>query len=193
MENPESYLTHIREIALLPGERVSHLFCPDRGLAPEPPGSGQFLAATNQRILAFLINNEKGDIFIVPLEDLQGVSLKSGTRSISALFQGIIFIVGAIFIYLVLAYWLTGRFQGPNVPFLNMDAGTLLVMVAVLLGAFYIARHYFSRQSGEVTFQGASWVFSFPFMGEQPQKEMYQVVNSIFADRRAGIAATFRR
>ena len=123
MENQESYLTHIREIALLPGERVSHLFCPARGLAPEPPGSGQFLAATNQRILAFSINNDKGDTFIVPLEDLQGVSLKSGTRSTSALFQGIIFIVGAIFIYLVLAYWLTGRFQGPNVPFLNMDHG----------------------------------------------------------------------
>ena len=181
---PESYLTHVRDVALLAGERVNHLFCPVQGLTPEPPGSGQVLVATNQRIFAFSLDEEKGDAFIVPLEDLQAVSLKAGARSSGALFQGVLLIVGAIFIYLVLAYWLTGRFQGPHVPVINMDAGALVVLAAAVLGSVYVGRHYFAQQAGMATFQGANWTFSFPYVGELPGRQIYQVVNSVFADRK---------
>ena len=181
---PESYLTHIRDVALLPGEKVNHLFCPAQGLTPEPPSKGQVLVATNQRILAFSLDEAKGDAFIVPLEDLRAVSLKAGVRSLGALLQGALFIVGAMFIYLVLAYWLTGRFQGPHVPVINMDAGALVVLAAAVFGVVYIGRHYFAKEAGVATFQGANWTFSFPYVGEIPAQQIYQVVNSVFADRR---------
>ena len=177
----------------MPGEKINHLFLPDQGLTPDPPGSGRILVATNQRILAFSLNEENGETFIVPLKDLGGVSLKAGSRSPAALFQGILFIVGAIFIYLVLAYWLTGRFQGPQLPVLNMDAGVLLVMAVAVFGTFYIGRHYFAKEAGVVTFQGANWTFSFPYVGEAPAQQIYQVVNSVFADRRSEIDLSLHR
>ena len=48
-----SYLTHIRDVALLPGERVTHVFSPSAGLSDEPPMEGHLLITTDQRILAF--------------------------------------------------------------------------------------------------------------------------------------------
>lgn len=185
---PESYITHVRGVALLPGERINHLFLPDDGLTPDPPPSGRVLVATNQRILAFSLDEEQGDTFIVPLEDLGGVFMKAAARSPAALFQGFLFIVGAIFIYLVLAYWLTSphRFQ-IDVPVINMGAGPLVVLAAALLGAYHIGRHYFAREAGSVTFQGANWTFSFPYLGEVPGEQIYDVVNSVFAGRRSRI------
>ena len=185
-DTPHSYLTQIRNVALLPEEVVSHLFCPSEGITSDPPAAGQCLVATNRRILAFSLGDDKGDAFIAPLEDLRGVSLKSSARTPGALVQGILFIIAAIFIYLALAYWLTGRVQGPTVPVINMDVGTLLVLVAVLVAAVYIARHYFTSESGLATFQGTNWTFSFPYNGETPEREIYQVVNSLFAARGYG-------
>ena len=190
---PESYLTHVRGVALLAGEKISHLFLPDEGLTPNPPASGRVLVATNQRILAFSLDEGKGETFIVPLEDLGAVSLKAGTRNPAALFQGILLVVGALFIYLVLAYWLTGRFQGPQLPVINMDAGALMVLVAAGLGTFYIGRHYFAKEAGAVTFQGANWEFSFPYLGGIPSEQIYEVLNAVFADRRSGMDVALNR
>ena len=122
---PKGYLTQIRNVGLLPGEWVNHVFCPDRGLVPEPPGAGQALVATNRRILAFNLGEQKSDTFIAPLDDLRGVSLNPGMRNPGSVLQGTLLILGAMFIYLVLAYWLTGTFEGPNVPFINIDLGAL--------------------------------------------------------------------
>ena len=188
---PESYITHVRGVALLDGERINHLFHPDEGLTPDPPASGRILVATNQRLLAFSLDEEQGDTFIVPLEDLGGVVLKSAARSPAALFQGFLFIIGAIVIYLVLAYWLTSphRFQ-VDVPVINMGAGPLVVLAAALFGAYHIGHHYFAREAGAVTFQGTSWTFSFPYLGEVPGEQIYEVVNAVFASRKSCIDTT---
>ena len=96
-------------------------------------------------------------------------------------------ILGAMFIYLVLAYWLTGTFEGPNVPIINMDLGALVVLAAAIVGAIYIGRQYFTRQWGTVTMHGTNWSFTFPFLGGAPGREIYQVINSAFADRQANV------
>ena len=67
----ECYLSQIRNVALLPGEWVNHVFCPMEGLVPEPPAAGQTLVATNQRILAFNLGDRKSDLFVAPLDDLR--------------------------------------------------------------------------------------------------------------------------
>ena len=187
IEPAESYVTHIRDVALLPEERVSHVFCPDTGLTGEPPGTGQVLVTTNQRIMAFSIDEGGRETFMVPIEDLRGISVKAGTRTSAALVQGILLIAGALFVYLVLAYWLTGRFQGPTIPLIRMDTGAFMVFVGALMGAFFIGRHYFAKEEGSVTFQGGNWAFTFPYKGEAPGYEIYRVINSVFADRRSGL------
>ena len=98
-----------------------------------------------------------------------------------------------MFIYLVLAYWLTGTFEGPNVPLINMDLGALVIMAAAVLGAVFIGRQYFTRQWGAVTFHGANWSFTFPFLGGNPGREIYQVVNSVFLNRRTGLSQSAHR
>ena len=190
---PKGYLTQIRNVALLPGEWVNHVFCPDRGLVPEPPGAGQALVATNRRILAFNLGEQKSDTFIAPLDDLRGVSLNPGRRNPGSVLQGTLLILGAMFIYLVLAYWLTGTFEGPNVPFINMDLGALAVLAAAVFGAVFIGRQYFTRQWGAVTFHGANWSFTFPFLGGDPGHEIYQVINSVFLTRQAGLSQSAHR
>ena len=190
---PEGYLTQIRNVALLPEEWVNHVFSPDRGLVPEPPGAGQALVATNRRILAFNLGEQKSDTFIAPLDDLRGVSLNPGIRNPGSVLQGTLLILGAMFIYLVLAYWLTGTFEGPNVPFINMDLGVLVVLAAAVFGAVFIGRQYFTRQWGAVTFHGANWSFTFPFLGGDPGREIYQVINSVFLNRQAGLSQPAHR
>ena len=181
----KSYITHIREVALLSGERIIQVFCPDRGLTQEPPVQGKVLIATNQRILAFSRDDDRNETHLVPLEELKGMTLKTGDRSYGSLFQGLLLILGGIFLYLVLAYWLTGKFTGPSVPVLNMDTGPLLVLIVVIIGLVLIGRYYFAREDGSVIFQGSSWVFAFPYRSERAKQDIYQVVNSVFAARQA--------
>lgn len=185
IEPVESYVTQIRDVALLAGERVSHVFCPESGLMGEPPAAGQLLVTTNQRIIAFSIGEGNQETFMVPIEELTGVSVKAGSRTSSALIQGILLIAGALFIYLVVAYWLTDRFPSPEIPLIHMDAGAFMVFVIALMGAFFIGRHYFGKEEGSVTFQRGNWAFSFPYIGEAPGYEIYQVINTVFADRRS--------
>ena len=51
---------------------------------------------------------------------------------------------------------------------------------------------FFTKEEGAVTFQGGSCSFSFPYKGVDATIEIYQVVNSVFADRRAELDASRR-
>ena len=182
---PQSYITHIRDVALLPGEQIRHVFSPYPGLTQEPPVRGKMLVTTNQRILAFSQEDGRRQTYLVPVEELKGVVVKSGGRSYASLFQGLLLVVGGIFVYLALAYWLTGQFNGPSVPVLNMDIGAILVLLALLIGVVLIGRYYLAKEDGSVIFQGSGWVFTFPYQGAQAGEEIYQVVNSVFAARQS--------
>ena len=191
-ESTRSYVTQIRDVALLDGEQVGHVFCPETGLTREPPATGRVLVTTNQRILAFSVDDGGRETFIVPVEELQGVSVKSAVRTPAALVQGIMLIAGAVLIYLMVSYWLVDRIQIREIPVINMSPGALLLFVAALIGAFFVGKHYFTKEEGAVTFQGGNWTFSFPYKGDDAIIEIYQVVNSVFADRRAELEASRR-
>ena len=181
----KSYITHIRDVALLSGERIIKVFCPDRGLTQEPPVQGKVLIATNQRILAFSGDDDRNETYLVPIEELKGMTVKTGTVATAPCFRGLLLIMGGIFLYLVLAYWLTGKITGPSVPVLNMDTGPLLVLIVVIIGLVMIGRYYFAREDGSVIFQGSSWVFAFPYRSDRAKQDIYQVVNSVFAAQQA--------
>ena len=182
----KSYVTHIREVALLPGERLSHAFSPTLGLTEEPPVDGQILITTNQRIMAFSREDGRDETYLVPVEELKGVVVKSSARGSASLIQGLVLVVGGLFIYLIVSYWLTGQFKdGWDVPLVNMDLGSVVVLIAIAVGGLLIGKYYFAKETGSVTFQGSNWLFTFPFRSSQVREEVYQLVNTLFVDRRS--------
>jgi hypothetical protein len=180
---PESYLTQIRDVALLSREKVTHVFSPQDGLITEPTGTGRLLITTNLRILSFSQGQDNNETLLVPIEELKGVVVKNGARNAASLLQGLLMMVGGVIIYLVISYWITGRFDGPTVPFINLDVGPLIVLLGLLGVGWVIGKHYFIRQGGSVTFQGSNWTFTLPFTGEKAGADIYRVVNTVFATR----------
>ena len=180
---PEIDEIFVRDVALLPGETINHVFTSDLGLTQEPSANGQLLIATNQRLLAFCQNDGRNETYLVPLEDLRSVAVKSRSRSVASLVQGGLLLVGGLFVYVVAAYWLTGRFDGPTIPVIRMDLSSFLVLLVFLAGMVGLGRHYFESEGGTVTFHGSNWSFAFACRSDRASQEIYQVVNGLFAAR----------
>ncbi len=173
----------IREVALLPGETIDYVFSPELGLTQDPTADGQLLVATNQRVVAFCRNEGRDETFLFPVAELQGVAVKGRSRNVASIVQGTLLLAGGIFLYAAVAYWMTGRFDGPTLPLINMDIGPLLVLLVMLAGGVVMGRFYFTKADGLVTFQGYNWSFTFPYRGKRPGQEIYQLVNGVFASR----------
>ena len=182
-QTTESEVTHIRDVVLLPGETINYVFSPKLGLTEQPPANGQLLIATSQRVVAFCRNDGRDETFLVPVGELKGVAVKSRSRSATSIVQGILLALAATFLYVVVAYWLTGRVDGPSVPVINMDIGPLVILLLALLGAGLVGKHYFIKEDGSVTFQGSNWTFAFPYRGDRAGQDIYRLVNGVFATR----------
>ena len=180
---PESYLTQIRDVPLLPTEKVTHAFLPEEGLIKEPTVAGRLLITTDQRMISFAQGEKQNETLLVPVEELKGVVVKKAVRNSGSLIQGLLLLFAGLFIYFILSYWITGRFDGPNIPFINQDAGPFIILVGLLWGGWLLFRHYFVKGDGWVTFQGSNWVFTFPYTTEKAAEEVYQLVNTAFATR----------
>lgn len=175
----------VRKIALLAGESISHLFRPEMGLVQGPTDEGQMLVLTNRRVIAFGQNDGIRETVLMPVEEVKAVSVHAGRRSRGNVFQGGLMIVAAVFFYVLLAYWLTGRIDGPTVPIIRMDLVAFVVFLAILTGVAMMAQMYFAKPDGEVTFQGDGVKITFPFRGETAEDQIYQVVNAAFAARQS--------
>ncbi|MQF87972.1 MAG: hypothetical protein FI737_02620 [SAR202 cluster bacterium] len=175
--------TTFRKVALLVGESISHTFSPELGLVSEPTEEGRMLVLTNRRVIAFAQNDGIRETVLIPVEEVKAVSVQAGRRSKGNLFQGGLMIVAAVFFYVLLAYWLTGRIDGPTVPIIRMDLVAFVVFLAILTGVTMMAQIYFAKPDGEVTFQGDGIKLVFPFKGEPAENDMFRVVNAAFASR----------
>jgi hypothetical protein len=182
---PESPVTHLRGVALLPGEKVTHVFSPQAGLVRELPVNGRLLITTNQRIITFSQEQSRQETVLVPVEELKGVVVKSNTRRSTSVLRWALLAVAGLVLYVVIAYWVTGRFNGPSIPLIRMDLGPLLTLLAVIWGVFLVGRYYFAREASTVTFQGSNWAFNFSYRGDKAEAEIYQVVNTLFTARRS--------
>ena len=190
-QTTEIKVTHIRNVALLPGETINYVFSPKLGFTDQPPANGELLIATSQRVVAFCRNEGRDETFLVPVGELKGVALKSRSRSAASIVPGILMALAAIFLYAVVAYWLTGRIDGPRVPVINMDVAPLLALLLALFGAGLVSKHYFLKVDGSVTFQGSNWTFAFPYRGDRAGQDIFQLVNSVFATRHSVNGHTF--
>jgi hypothetical protein len=179
----DSYLTQIRDVSLLQGEKVTHVFSPQNGLVEEPSATGRLLIATSHRIISFSNDQGNHETLLVPVEELKGVMVKRGARNPNSLIQGLIMGVSGLIIYFVLSYWITARFDGPTVPIINIDLAPLIILLGLLVAGWLLGKHYFTREGGSVTFQGSNWVFTFPFTGEKASSEVHQLVKTVFTTR----------
>ena len=186
-QGPKSPDVYIRDVALLPAEKVTHIFSADLGLADETPEAGQALITTNRRILAFTKREGRDVTFVAFVEELKGVAVKAASRRGGSLLQSLLLAAGGILLYVAFAYWVTGRIGGPNIPILNMDFGPFILLIGALLGAVFIGRYFYSQGDGSVTFQGSSWNFVFAFNGNLASEDIYRVVNTLFAARDSSI------
>lgn len=180
---PPSYLTRIRGVPLLPRERVNHSFTPADGISQEPSATGRLLVTTNQRILSFAQGQKGDETVLVPVDELNGVVVRPDSRRSGSLLQGLTLLVAGGLIYLVSGYWLADRLEGPNIPLINLDVWAMVVLAAIIWGGWLIGRHYFTKEPGQVTFQGGNWAFSFPYTGEKPSAEVHQVIRTVFVAR----------
>ena len=176
---------HVREVALLPGETVTCVFSPERGVAPEPPAKGRMLVTTNRRLLAFCRDNGRDETLLAMVEEVQSASVRPAQRRWGSLIQGLLLAVAGILFYLVVAYWLTGRIDGPTVPAINIDVAPLALLLALLGAAWLMGSHYLANEDGSVLFQGRDWRLEFPYRSGRASREIYRVVNSLFAARHA--------
>lgn len=182
-ETTETGTTHVRNVALLNGETIGYIFSPQTGLTQAPPANGQLLVTTNQRVLAFCRNEGRNETYMAPISDLQGVAVKARSRSAGSIAQGLLFGLGAMLLYLAVAYWITGWVEGPSIPVINMDVVPFLVLLIALTGVGVVVKHYFASEDGSVTFQGSNWNFAFPYRGQRAGQELQQVVDSVFDTR----------
>ena len=188
-ELPDSGVV-IRKVSLLAGESIRHTFAPEQGLVPNLTEKGRMLVLTNQRIMAFGQRDGLRETVLMPLEEVKAVAVVAGRRSKGTLFQGGLMVVAAVFFYVLLAYWLTGRIDGPTVPIIRMDLVAFVVFLAVLTSVAMMAQVYFGKPDGEVTFQGDGVKLTFPFRGEPAENDMHAVVNASFAARQSVVAGS---
>ena len=168
----------VREVELLPGETVTCVFSPERGVAPEPPARGRMLVTTNRRLLAFYRNNGRDETLLTTLEEVQSASVRPAPRRWAAVFKGALLAAAGIAFYLVVAYWLTGRIDGPSVPVINLDVAPLALLLGLLGAAWMLGGHYLANEDGSVLFMGRDWRLQFPYRAGRPSRDIYQVVNS---------------
>ena len=179
----DSYLTGVRNVSLISGEKVTHIFAPQDGTIHEPTASGRLLVTTSHRIISFTDAPGNHEILVAPIEELNGVMVKSRSRSPLSLIQGLVFILSGLVIYLVLSYWVTGQFVGPTVPVIDIDVGPLIILMGLLGGGWLLGKHYLAQEGGAIIFQGSNWAFTFPYSGEKASEDVHHLVKSVFTAR----------
>ena len=177
-----------RQVALLAGESVRLAFTPKLGMVSGLPEEGQLLVLTDQRLMAFVKREGVKETVLMPVEEVKAVVVNAGARSKGTLLQGGMMIVAAVVFYVLIAYWLTGRIDGPTVPIIRMDLVAFFVFLAVLSGVGLMAQMYFGKPDGEAAFQGDGVKVTFPFRGESAEKDIFKLVNAAFAARQAMVA-----
>ena len=178
----------VRQVVLLSGESVRLAFTPEMGVVSGSPEEGQLLVLTGQRLIAFGKREGMKETVWMPVEEVKAVTVNAGARSKGTLLQGGLMIAAAVVFYVLIAYWLTGRIDGPTVPIIRMDLVTFIVFLTVLSGVGLMAQMYFGKPDGEAIFQGDGVKITFPFRGESAEEDMLELVNAAFASRQAMVS-----
>lgn len=180
---PRNYLSRVRGVALLPEERVERVFSLEEGLLDEPSGRGQLLIATTQRILFFRDDGRTREATMLPVEELKGIVVGTARRGTLSLIRGSLTLLAALAFYVLVAYWMAGQFEGPNLPGINVDFVPFILLTGVLVAAWLYWRHNVRQAGGKVTLQGSNWNLSFSVLGAERIPDIDDVVECLFKCR----------
>lgn len=169
----------IRGFPLARGEEVTRVLLPDAGLSDTVPPSGQALILTSRRLIAFRGAEGFRDTHVARVSSISQFSVRTGQRNWTAVLQGLLLMLCGGFLYLVVGYWLAGRFSGPNVPVLNIDVAPLIALLIILAGLLALLQNYFTRPAGAVIFRGTGLEIAFPFRSALDARQIYEFVDLV--------------
>ena len=156
----------LRQIPLLDGERLEHLFSPREGSLSSVPSIGPFLALTNLRILSFREEEGVRETTMSTLEEIRGVSVKTMGRNPKSLYQGLGLVLVGFVSYFVIGLWFTK--ESLAIP---LAVGIAIAFIGFLL----LTRYLFWQEEGNIVFLGGqySWELSFPYSSNKASHDVY--------------------
>jgi len=176
-QQPHSFLKKVRKIAILPGEDIALSFSSQQGLVSEPTSDGDLLIVTSERVFSFTDDrgNRAGDV--VRVEDIDEIIVTDVKKNYWNLYQAIFMTISGLFIYLCLAYWITGKWNGPTVPIINIDAGPLILLIAILVCFWLISQRYYRQRNASITLKGQAWSITTSTGGSNSESDLYELAN----------------
>ncbi len=170
MEQPDQpeARSRIREVSLLPGEEVVSLLSEAEEAVSEAPPEGSLLVLTTRRLLLFSERDGESETMIVPLESLQGASIKMSARSTRPLVQGAALVITALAAYLLIGTFISG-----------VIIAAIVGAIIGVIGVFMILRYVFWEGEGSLTFQASGWTASFPHQGRH-RSDLFRFVDAFF-------------
>ncbi len=183
----QSYISRVRGIPLLPGERLTRVFSLRNGLLDEPSFDGDLLIATNQRILFFRNEGKHREVSLFPLDEFTGAAIRSRNRRGLAVLSGIGILVAGLLAYLSTAYWLAGRLNGPSIPILEMDLAPFVLLALTMVVSLTYWRRNVLVPVGDITLWGRNWVLSFVCHTQAQVPQLQLVVDALYASRRPSL------
>lgn len=178
-----SYISRIRGVPLLPEEKVAQVLSLEEGLLAEPAAEGRLLAATNRRILYFTRNRGYEETYLLPVEELSGVTVSAAGKGSFSWARALLLGFGALVFYLVVAYWLVGRVSSPTIPVINLDAAPLAALALLVVGGWFLASRYIHPAGGVVTLVGNNWTLPIDYLGTERTGDIGVWVNALFLCR----------
>ena len=157
MDRPVSFLSRVRGVELLPGERVGALLNPDAGLLTEPSKDGRLLVSTDQRFINILDDGDSQVREFYSIAGVSGMSIRNDRVHGFSWKQWISLIAGGIIVYVALAYWLVERLPQIIIPGLNLHAFALIVMLLVVLAGWLFWRGFTQPGGMSLRISGTNW------------------------------------
>ena len=162
MPTATSYLSRIRGVELLPGERVAAILHPEQGLIAEPVGSGRLLAATNRRVISVVEDGSTRVAQMYAMASVCGVGVRNDVRRGLSWVQWAVLVLGAVVAYLVLAYWLVDRLPSVIIPVINLHAVAAILVILIALAVWLLWRSMTHSGGSLVRIEGLNWSLDVP-------------------------------
>ena len=162
MDNTPSFLSHVRDVELLPGEHVAAFLDAEHGLTTEPTPSGRLLVATNRRILSVMEEGPTRVVQMFAADTVTAVSVRNDSRRGLSWKQWAILLAGGVVAYFLLAYWLVDRLPDVVIPVINLHAMAAVLMVLIVLLGWIVWRSLTDAGGNLVRIDGWNWTVEVP-------------------------------
>ena len=162
MQTETSYLTQIRGVELLPGERIGAILHQEQGLIAEPVGSGRLLAATNRRVISVAEDGPTRVAQMYAMASVCGVGVRNDARRGLSWLQWAALAAGAVAAYLILAYWLVDRLPSVIIPVINLHAVAAILVILIALAVWLLWRSMTDSGGSVIRVEGVNWSLDVP-------------------------------